>query len=263
MPMVPARSFASGRSIFGEPGVDLRVHPAHEERGHGGHPVDRLALRDAGFQRRQVCFGHLAVVLDREEQGDVDVDAVGEAALDRRPALLGAGNLDHDIGPVHRPPEPHRFGDGGLGVARGPGRDFERDEPVGAVGAVVDRAEQVGGALHVLDRESPRRSRRRSGSSRPAWRGRRHSRCSCRWPARKWWDSTSCPAARRRSARPAPRSGASPGAGSRAKRSAPARGAPASGSRSWSRLPSSVPLHFPRSRSTRATTASAVRPSSR
>ena len=245
MPMVPARSFASGRSIFGEPGVDLRVHPAHEERGHRGHPVDRLALRNAGFQRRQVRFGHLAVVLDREEQGDVDVDAVGEAALDRRPALLGAGNLDHDVGPVHRPPEPHRFGDGGLGVAREPrarlrARRTRRRRRCGRRPGGTGRRRSARPRPRV-----PRRSRRRSGSSRPAWRGRRHSRCSCRWPARKWWDSTSCPAARRRSARPAPRSGASPGAGSRARCSAPARGAPASGSRSWSRLPSSVPPSFP------------------
>ena len=54
---------------------------------------------------------HLAVAGDGEEQRDVDVDALRQALPDRRNALGGSGNLDHDVGPVAFAPEAPRLGD--------------------------------------------------------------------------------------------------------------------------------------------------------
>ena len=153
MPMLPASSLRLRLVDLAEPGVHLGVHPAHEERRDRCHSVDRLASGEAGLQRRQVCLGHLQVVLDREQQGDVDVDAGGQALLDRRPALRGSGDLDHDIGPAYRPPKPVGLRDAAARVPRESRGHLDGDESVAAVGAVVHRAKEIGGAPHVLDRE--------------------------------------------------------------------------------------------------------------
>ena len=64
-------------------------------------------------------------MLQRKEQGDVDVDALGEKPLDRGPPLPGAGHLDHEIGAIHGSPEPPRFGDRLLGLTGERGRDLQ------------------------------------------------------------------------------------------------------------------------------------------
>ena len=47
----------------------------------------------------------------RKHQGDVDIDAFAGQLLDCRNALGGSGNLDHQIGALHRMPQPPRFRD--------------------------------------------------------------------------------------------------------------------------------------------------------
>ena len=61
------------------------------------------------------------VALDREDQGDVDADALGERADDGRQALLGGGDLDQQVGSIDGLPQVAGLGDGGVGVS-GQGR---------------------------------------------------------------------------------------------------------------------------------------------
>ncbi len=62
-------------------------------------------------------------------------------------------HLHHQVLPLDVLPEPFGFRNGPLGIHRQIGRDLEADETVGAVQAVVDRAQHVGGVLDVLDRD--------------------------------------------------------------------------------------------------------------
>ena len=152
MATLPRRS-SSGSALGVDAAIGLGVHSADEERGHRRQPVDGLPGARASLQRPHERLRHLAVVLQREEQGDVDVDALGEEALDRRPAFPGPGHLDHHVRPVHLGPEPPALGDRPLGVAGERGRDLQRDEAVPALGRVVHRAEEVGRLADVLHGE--------------------------------------------------------------------------------------------------------------
>ncbi len=64
-------------------------------------------------------------------------------------ALVGARHLDHHVRPIDRRPEALRLGDGRVRVVGRAGRDLDRDVAVGAVGALVDAAEDVARVAHV------------------------------------------------------------------------------------------------------------------
>jgi hypothetical protein len=132
--------------------VDLRVDARDEERRDRVH-VERLALLVAALEPADVGLRHLLVLLDLEQQRDVDVQALVGHLLDRRQTLVGAGDLDHQVGPVDAPPVLARLLHRALRVERDVGIDLERDVAVVAVGLVVDRAQHVGGVLDVLDRD--------------------------------------------------------------------------------------------------------------
>ncbi len=50
---------------------------------------------------------------------------------------------------IHPLPEAPRLGDRSLGIVRQVRRYFDRDEAIGAIGAVIERAEQVAGVLDI------------------------------------------------------------------------------------------------------------------
>ncbi len=66
-----------------EGGIDLGVDPADKERRHRRDPGRVVA---AASRPRKIGRRHRLVVGEREHQGRVDVDAVGDEALDRRDA---------------------------------------------------------------------------------------------------------------------------------------------------------------------------------
>src|SRR5207245_273963 len=52
------------------------------------------------FEAGQVGLHYLAVPVDREDEGDVDVVALGDLVVDRRDPFLGGRDLHHDVRPV-------------------------------------------------------------------------------------------------------------------------------------------------------------------
>ena len=133
--------------------VDLAVDAADEEAGDAGDPADVAALRLEVFQPGDERLGHVLVGLLAEQQGHVDVHALADQRLDCGRAFGRAGHLDHQVVAPDQLPQPARLGDRVLGAQRQIGRDFERDVAVHLVGRVVDRAQQVGRVLDVLDGE--------------------------------------------------------------------------------------------------------------
>ena len=135
-----------------EPLVDLGVDARDEER-RDRVAVERLALVLPALVRADERLHHALVVRDREQQRDVDVHALVQRLLDRREPLLGGGDLDHQVRAVDQAPVHPRLLERALGVVRQPRRDLERHVAVVAAGLVVDRAQHVGGELHVAHRQ--------------------------------------------------------------------------------------------------------------
>ena len=87
--------------------------------------------------------------VDRKEQRDVDVDAVGDELTNCLGTLGGARHLDHQIGTIDDLPQASGLGHRAGRITREIGRDFERDVAVDRVGAVVHGAEGVAGVTDV------------------------------------------------------------------------------------------------------------------
>ena len=91
----------------------------------------------------------LLVTLEREDQGDVHGDALGQGGGDRRQAFEGCRNLDHGVRTVDLLPEFHSLLGGVLGVVGQTGIDLDGDTAVDEVGSLGDLAEDVGGVAHI------------------------------------------------------------------------------------------------------------------
>src|SRR5688500_1414381 len=89
--------------------VDLGVDAAHEEAGNGCDPIHRLAVTHAVLEPTKVGLDDVRVGVEREEQRDVDVDAVGDEAAGGNRAIAGAGHLDHDVRTADHCPQATRF----------------------------------------------------------------------------------------------------------------------------------------------------------
>ena len=109
------------------------------------------ARRSVSFQSRDVALRHFLVHLLREEQRDIDVDPFADALLDGRNAFHGGRDLHHQVGAIHGFPQPARVFDGALRVFGQKRRNFQADVTVALFGAVVDRAQRVGGILNIFD----------------------------------------------------------------------------------------------------------------
>ncbi len=131
--------------------VHLDVHPADEEGGHRGDLGDVASVGVQRLQPGDVGLRHLIILIEREHQGNVDVDPLTDERLDGRHALGRGGHLDHHVGPIDGCEQPTRFRDGPLRVIRQVWAHLQADVAVGAVGGVVDGTEHVGGHLNVLD----------------------------------------------------------------------------------------------------------------
>ena len=130
--------------------VDLGVDAGDEERRDrvdGGQVVAVLAgLLEAG----DVGLHDVVVLVEPEDQGHVDADAGGQGLGDRRAALLGAGDLDEQVGLADGLPEVGRLGDRAVGVVGETGGDLDRDPAVDLVGRVEDRPQHLAALADVV-----------------------------------------------------------------------------------------------------------------
>ena len=128
--------------------VGLGVDPRDEERGHRAN-VQGQSLGLAALEPLDVGLGDRLVGLDREQQRDVDVYSLVDRLLDRRHAVRGAGDLDHQVGTLDPPPVIPGHGQRALCVVGDVGCDLERDEAVLAAALLVDSGEHVAGQLDI------------------------------------------------------------------------------------------------------------------
>ena len=130
--------------------VDQRVDAADEEAGDRGDVDDGLARRDPAFKGGQVGFGHLLVILDAEEQGDVDVDAPLQQFLDGRRTFGGAGNLDHQVRAIYQPCQTQGLGDRTGGIPGQQRRYFQAHVAVDPVSVAIYGQQRIAGVAYVL-----------------------------------------------------------------------------------------------------------------
>ncbi len=131
--------------------VHLGVHPAHEEGRDGCHPPDLAAGVTQPPQAGDVGVGHLAVDVDAEHERDVDVDPLRDRVLDRGQAGARGRDLHEHVRPPEAAPQVSGAIQGGGGVIGQVGLNLDRDEAIGAIRLVVDRAQDVGGVADVGD----------------------------------------------------------------------------------------------------------------
>ena len=86
-----------------------------------------------------------------------DADARRQRAGDCGQARPGRRDFDHQVGPVHHPPEQFRFRGRSPGVLGETGIDLDRHPPVEAVGRVVDGPQQVTDGADVVGGQQPDR----------------------------------------------------------------------------------------------------------
>jgi hypothetical protein len=110
---------------------------------------DVAAGHAAILQSGQMGFGDRQIGLDAEQQRHIDVDPFADQRPDRRNAGQRARDLDHQIGPVHGPPQPPGFDQRAFGVMGQMRGDLEADEAVATAQPAPERMELVGGGLDV------------------------------------------------------------------------------------------------------------------
>ena len=103
---------------------------------------------------RQIGFDDLFIDLLREQQRDVDINALADELADRRQAGLRRRYLNHQVTATNRQQEPPRLDDCRLGAHRQIRRDFETDITISALCCFIDGAKRVRRMLDIFNRES-------------------------------------------------------------------------------------------------------------
>ena len=136
-----------------QPLVDRDIDAADEDAGDAADLGDIAAGPLQILEPRDICFDHLLVDAHGEEQGDVDVQPATDQLADRRNAGRRRRHLHHQIGTLHRRPQPQRLGHRGFGIVGQVGRAFQADIAVPALRLFVDRTQHVGGGTDIGDRQ--------------------------------------------------------------------------------------------------------------
>jgi hypothetical protein len=89
--------------------IDCRVDSADEKARDARHAFQIASARRVRLEAGDVRLGHSLIGVLREQQRDVDVDAVGDQRFDRGDAFGCRRHLDHQVLAAHRTPEPSRF----------------------------------------------------------------------------------------------------------------------------------------------------------
>ena len=130
-------------------GVDAADEKARDAADLGNVAAGLLQILEPG----DIGFDDLLVDADGKKQSDVDVQSATDQLADRGYAGRSRRYLHHQVGTIHRRPQPQRFGHRGFGIVGQIGRAFQADIAVPALRAVVDRTQHVGGGTDIGDRK--------------------------------------------------------------------------------------------------------------
>ena len=84
--------------------IHQNVDAAQKEARDRGNSINRSTVFQASVECPHVRLCHGFVARDREQQGDIDVDAFEEQLLDCGHAGWGAWNLDEEVGTINARP---------------------------------------------------------------------------------------------------------------------------------------------------------------
>ena len=136
-----------------QPLVDRGIDAADEDAGDAGDLGDVAAGPLQILKPGDIGFDHLLVDVDGKKQRDVDVQPATGQLADRGNAGRRRRHLHHQVGTLHRRPQPQRFRDRRFGIVGQIGRAFQADIAVAALRLVVDRAQHIGGGTNIGDRQ--------------------------------------------------------------------------------------------------------------
>src|SRR5581483_4076579 len=131
--------------------VDQGVDTADKEAGHASDLADISAAGGQLLKAHDISFGDPLINLLREQQRDVDIDALADQLLKRGNTFRSARHLDHDIRPAYRIPQAARFLQRAWRVVRQIRRDLQADVSIPPLSLVVNRAQHVSSILDVAD----------------------------------------------------------------------------------------------------------------
>ena len=129
--------------------VDGGIHTGNEEGGDGTDVVQIVAVGVSLGDALDEGVDDLLVALEREDQGDVDGDALGQGGGDCRQAFEGCRNLDHGVRTVDLLPELDSLLLGGFGLVGQTRIHLDGDAAVNEIGGFGDLTEDVGGVAYV------------------------------------------------------------------------------------------------------------------
>ena len=155
-----AKEASQGHPIAGATALgEARLNPVfhhgvdatHEKTGNTGYARQLSAPSGQSFQSGHVSGSHLDIVFSREQKSDVDVEPLGDELLYSGNAGCRTRHLDHQIPSPHLAGQAQGFLHCSRGVVSQPGGDFQRYEPVAALGLLVHGQQHIGRPLYVLD----------------------------------------------------------------------------------------------------------------
>src|SRR6185295_15694304 len=118
------RLVATRGDLLVDQAIHKAVDAADEETGYARRSADVALCRFQTFDER---VRDRFVVLLREQQRDINIDAFADELFDGGDAGRCARNLHHQVGPIHGLPQAVRSGERGIGFARQVRRDFQAD----------------------------------------------------------------------------------------------------------------------------------------
>ena len=78
--------------------------------------ADIFAFGITVLKGREIGIGNFVIEVNRKDQRNVDVDALGESLLNGWKPFWGCRNLDQQVWAIHQLPETAHFRDGAFGV---------------------------------------------------------------------------------------------------------------------------------------------------
>ena len=110
-----------------------------------------LALFHPCFQPGQIGFHDCLVTLEREDQGDVDIQSGGDAFPHGRDTFFCSRDLDHQVGAIHLGPQLFCLSHRPACVMRQVRIDLQADITITTPGGLIERQEQVRRPADILD----------------------------------------------------------------------------------------------------------------